>query len=83
MKTAQYSKKHDELQSTKNTMNYNQQKPQWITVNKEHNELQSTRKKIALFSRLFIFCQTKQDLEHFFSHENHICHPYLSEHGSL
>ena len=83
MKTAQYSKKHDELQSTKNTMNYRQQKTQWITVNKEHNELQSTRKKIALFSHLFIFCQTKQDLEHFFSHENQICHTYLSEHGSL
>ena len=38
----------------------------------------------ALFSRLYIACQTRDgDLDEFFEHENQKCPPSLSRHGRL
>ena len=47
-------------------------------------KLHSARNNVALFSCLFISCQTrKRDFELFFSHENQAYSPTLSEHGKL
>lgn len=51
---------------------------------KEKQKITSLKTDCALFSRLFISCQTRnEDLDEFFSHENQGCPPSLSQNGEL
>ena len=46
---------------------------------KKEEQLKSAKDSVSLFSRLFIACQTREDLDTFFAHENHPCPPTSSE----
>ena len=51
---------------------------------KKDDQLKAAKNNVALFSRLFIACQSREgDLEQFFSHENQAVPPSLSETGDL
>ena len=51
---------------------------------KEKLQVSSLRNDCALFSRLYIACQTRDgNLDEFFKHENQAYPPSLSQHGSL
>ncbi len=54
------------------------------TASKGKQQLTSLKNDVALFSRLYISCQTRDgNLEEFFRHENQGCHPSLSDAGRL
>ena len=54
------------------------------TSSRKDDQLRTAKANVALFSRLFIACQTREgDLDQFFSHENQSCPPSLSEKGGL
>ena len=54
------------------------------SVSKDKQHLASLRNDVALFSRHYIGCQTRDgNLEEFFRHENHTCPPALSDGESL
>ena len=54
------------------------------SVSKGKQQLASLRNDVALFSRLYIGCQTRDgNLEEFFRHENQACPPALSDGESL
>ena len=51
---------------------------------KDKEQIAMLKSDCALFSRLYIACQTRDgDLDEFFEHENQGCPPSLSQHGSL
>ena len=54
------------------------------TLSKTKQQLSSVKSDCALFSRLYISCQTREgNLEDFFRHENQACPPSLSNCGNL
>ena len=54
-----------------------------IALNKKQ-ELTVFKERVNLFSDPYIGCQVREsDLPTFFSHENHVYHPSLSEYGKL
>ena len=54
------------------------------TASKGKQQLTSLKNDVALFSRLYISCQTRDgNLEEFFRHENQACPPSLSDAGRL
>ena len=54
------------------------------SVSKGKQQLASHRNDVALFSRHYIGCQTRDgNLEEFFRHENQACPPALSDGESL
>ena len=54
------------------------------SVSKGKQQLASLRNDVALFSRLYIGCQTRDgNLEEFFGHENQACPPAMSDGESL
>ena len=54
------------------------------SVSKGKQQLASLRNDVALFSRHYIGCQTRDgNLEEFFRHENQACHPALFDGESL
>lgn len=53
-------------------------------LSKEKQQISSLKTDCALFSRLFISCQTRnEDLDDFFQHENQGCPPSISLNGKL
>ena len=54
------------------------------TLSNTKHQLSSVKSDCALFSRLYISCQTREgNLEDFFRHENQACPPSLSNCGNL
>ena len=58
--------------------------PPQTSPSKNKQLVSSLKSDCALFSRMYIACQTREgDLENFFRHENHAYPPALSLHGKL
>ena len=58
--------------------------PRQKEPSKDKQQISSLKSDCALFSRLFISCQTREgDLDDFFSHENQGCPPSISQNGKL
>ena len=59
-------------------------RPSVKTQSKQKDQLATLKSDCGLFSRLYISCQTRhEDLDEFFSHENHAAPPALSICGKL
>ena len=58
--------------------------PRQKEPSKDKQQISSLKSDCALFSRLFISCQTREgDLDDFFEHENQGCPPSISQNGKL
>ena len=55
-----------------------------VTVSKEKKQASALKKRVQLYSSLYIGCKLRQaNLEDFFRHENHDYPPALSDHGKI
>ena len=58
--------------------------PQAKQRSRSKEQVSSLKTNCTLFSLLYIACQAKQcNIDSFFEHENHACHPSISDMGQL